>query len=344
MAGPLLASGVPADVAVFAVVGVLAGAHCLGMCGPLVTLYGDRMARDARRPDALSLHAVGQHALFNLGRAASYAVVGALFAGSVYLMLSRSLVKFVFGLVLISNAANLLIFASGGMTRADLNLDGRETFDLTGVEAGSDASAMTDYGVIVEKEIDGEKKLGVSITCNKRYITLAPIATLAGLAVRLFDPDGLIGPNEDLGITVLLVPTDTEGLETGRRHYPAGIAFQNGPVRGEDVFVPIEQILGGKEQIGQGWKMLMGALAAGRGISLPSLSAAGAAVSARSAGGYARIRQQFGMPVGGFEGVKEKLAPIVATAYTLDGAMLCLALGLLVLIYFGFLMLYAGVT
>ncbi|MGJ3232683.1 MAG: acyl-CoA dehydrogenase [Oceanicaulis sp.] len=201
-------------------------------------------------------------------------------------------------------------------------------FALTGVEAGSDASAMTDYGVIVEKEIDGEKKLGVSITCNKRYITLAPVATLAGLAVRLYDPDGLVGPKEDLGITVLLVPTDTPGLETGRRHYPAGIAFQNGPVRGEDVFVGIEQILGGEEQIGQGWKMLMGALAAGRGISLPSLSAAGAAVAARSAGGYARIRQQFGMPVGGFEGVREKLAPIAASAYTLDGARLLTCAGI----------------
>jgi acyl-CoA dehydrogenase len=201
-------------------------------------------------------------------------------------------------------------------------------FALTGVEAGSDASAMTDYGVIVEKEIDGEKQLGVSITCNKRYITLAPIATLAGLAVRLQDPDGLLGHKEDLGITVLLVPTDTPGLDTGRRHYPAGIAFQNGPVRGKDVFVPIDQILGGKEQIGQGWKMLMGALAAGRGISLPSLSAAGAAVAARSAGGYARIREQFGMPVGGFEGVREKLAPIVATAYTLDGARLLTCAGI----------------
>lgn len=201
-------------------------------------------------------------------------------------------------------------------------------FALTGVEAGSDASAMTDYGVIVEKEIDGETQLGVSITCNKRYITLAPVATLAGLAVRLFDPDGLLGHEEDLGITVMLVPTDTPGLDTGRRHFPSGIAFQNGPVRGQDVFVPIERILGGKEQIGQGWKMLMGALAAGRGISLPSLSAAGAAVAARSAGGYARIRQQFGMPVGGFEGVQEKLAPIAATAYTLDGARLLTCAGL----------------
>ncbi|XBQ15128.1 MAG: acyl-CoA dehydrogenase [Oceanicaulis sp.] len=201
-------------------------------------------------------------------------------------------------------------------------------FGLTGVEAGSDASAMTDYGVVVEKEIDGETKLGVSITCNKRYITLAPVATIVGLAVRLFDPDGHLGHEEDLGITVLLVPTDTPGLETGRRHYPSGIAFQNGPVRGQDVFVPIDQILGGKDQIGQGWKMLMGALAAGRGISLPSLSAAGCAAMSRAAGGYARIRHQFNLPVGAFEGVKEKLAPIAGSAYTLDGARLLTCAGI----------------
>ena len=193
-------------------------------------------------------------------------------------------------------------------------------FALTGVEAGSDASAMTDVGVVVERERDGQRELGVSITCNKRYITLAPVATLVGLAVRLLDPDGLLGGDEDRGVTVLLVPADTPGLETGRRHFPSGVAFQNGPVRATDAFVPLDQILGGREQIGQGWKMLMGALAAGRGVSLPSLSAAGCAVMARAAGGYARVRRQFGLPVGAFEGVKEKLAPIAASAWTLDAA------------------------
>ena len=195
-------------------------------------------------------------------------------------------------------------------------------FALTGVEAGSDASAMTDTGIVCEREHEGRRELGISINCNKRYITLAPIATLAGLAVHLRDPDGLLGGEEDLGITVLLVPTDTPGLETGRRHWPSGLAFQNGPVRGRDVFVPLDAILGGREQIGQGWKMLMGALAAGRGISLPSLSAAGCAMAARTTGAYAALREQFGMPIGRFEGIREPLARIAASAYVVDGARL----------------------
>ncbi len=201
-------------------------------------------------------------------------------------------------------------------------------FALTGVEAGSDASAMTDEGVVVEREVDGKKTLGVSITCNKRYITLAPIATIAGLAFRLRDPDGLLGGEEDRGVTVALIPTDTPGLETGNRHLPSGLAFLNGPVRGTDVFVPLDNILGGEAQIGQGWKMLMGALAAGRGISLPSLSAAGAALSAQTAGAYARVREQFGLPVGTFEGVREPLARIAATAYLLDGARMLTTAGI----------------
>ncbi|TGY90605.1 acyl-CoA dehydrogenase [Marinicauda algicola] len=201
-------------------------------------------------------------------------------------------------------------------------------FALTGVEAGSDASAMSDYAIVVEREIDGEKTLGIEITCNKRYITLAPVATIAGLAFKLFDPDRLLGEEEELGITVALVPTDSEGLDTGRRHLPSGLAFQNGPVRGKDVFVPIGQILGGREQIGQGWKMLMGALAAGRGISLPSMSCAGAAVAAHSSGAYARIREQFGRPIGEFEGVKEPLARIAASTYLLDGARLLTTAGI----------------
>ena len=201
-------------------------------------------------------------------------------------------------------------------------------FALTGVEAGSDASAMTDFGVVVEREVDGEKTLGVEITCNKRYITLAPVATIAGLAFKMSDPDGLLGGEKDLGITVALVPTDTPGLDTGRRHLPSGISFMNGPVRGEKVFVPLTQILGGRDQIGQGWKMLMGALAAGRGISLPSMSCAGAAVAAHSSGAYARIRHQFGLPVSAFEGVREPLARIAGTAYLLDGARLLTTAGI----------------
>jgi acyl-CoA dehydrogenase len=193
-------------------------------------------------------------------------------------------------------------------------------FALTGVEAGSDASAMSDFGIVVERAIDGETVLGIEITCEKRYITLAPVATLVGLAIRLRDPDGLLGGEEDLGITVVLLPADTPGLETGRRHIPSGVAFQNGPVRAKGVFVPLDHVLGGGEQIGQGWKMLMGALAAGRGISLPSMSCAGASVAAYTSGSYARVREQFGLSIGHFEGVREPLARLAANAYLVDAA------------------------
>lgn len=201
-------------------------------------------------------------------------------------------------------------------------------FALTGIEAGSDAGAMTDTGVVVEREIDGKRVLGIEINCDKRYITLAPVATIAGLAFRLRDPDRLLGGEEELGITVALVPTDTPGLDTGRRHIPSGLAFQNGPVRGKDVFIPLDQVLGGEEQIGKGWGMLMGALAAGRGISLPSMSCAGAAVSVFSSGAYARVREQFGLAIGNFEGVREPLARIAASAYLIDAGRQLTAAGI----------------
>ncbi|WP_127568598.1 acyl-CoA dehydrogenase [Glycocaulis alkaliphilus] len=201
-------------------------------------------------------------------------------------------------------------------------------FALTGIEAGSDAGAMTDTGVVVEREIDGKRVLGIEITCDKRYITLAPVATIAGLAFRLRDPDGLLGGEEELGITVALVPTDTPGLDTGRRHIPSGLAFQNGPVRGKDVFVPMDQVLGGRDHIGKGWRMLTGALAAGRGISLPSMSCAAAALSAQACGAYARVREQFGLSIGNFEGVREPLARIAASAYLIDAARKLTAAGI----------------
>lgn len=201
-------------------------------------------------------------------------------------------------------------------------------FALTGVEAGSDASAMTATGVVCEGEWEGEKTLGIRLDWEKRYTTLGPVATLIGLAFKLKDPDGLLGGEEDRGITVALVPTDLPGVDAGDRHIPAGLAFQNGPSWGRDVFIPISQILGGEEQTGQGWKMLMGALAAGRGISLPSLSTAAAQVSAQTTGAYARIREQFGIPIGQFEGVQEKLAPIGAIAYQLEAARRFITIGL----------------
>ncbi|MBX3505520.1 MAG: acyl-CoA dehydrogenase [Parvibaculum sp.] len=191
-------------------------------------------------------------------------------------------------------------------------------FGLTSPEAGSDAASMTDSGVICRGAWQGEEVLGIRLNFSKRYITLAPVATVLGLAFKLSDPDGLIGEPKNYGITVALVPADLPGVTIGRRHLPSFQMFQNGPIQGRDVFIPLDHIIGGQEQAGHGWKMLMSALAAGRGISLPSLSAAAAAFAARTSGAYARVREQFGLPVGKFEGVQERLAHIAGTAYLLD--------------------------
>jgi acyl-CoA dehydrogenase len=208
--------------------------------------------------------------------------------------------------------------------------DGRDIpcFGLTSPEAGSDAAAMVDTGVVCKGMFEGREVLGLRLNWHKRYITLGPVATVLGLAFKALDPDHLLGSEEDLGITVGLIPTDTPGVEIGHRHLPAMQVFQNGPNWGRDVFIPLDWIIGGKERIGQGWKMLMTALAAGRGISLPSLSAAGAAYIARTAGAYSRVREQFGIPIGKFEGIEEPLARIAGTAYLVDGArrLTCAAL------------------
>ncbi|SHE63918.1 acyl-CoA dehydrogenase [Microbulbifer donghaiensis] len=200
--------------------------------------------------------------------------------------------------------------------------DGREIpcFGLTSPEAGSDAAAMVDSGVVCYGEYNGEKTLGMRVNWHKRYITLGPVATILGLAFKLYDPDHILGDTEELGITVALVPTDTEGVTIGQRHLPAMQAFQNGPNWGKDVFVPMEWIIGGQENVGRGWHMLMSALAAGRGISLPSLSTGGAKMAARTTGAYARIREQFSIPIGKFEGVQRRLAEIASIAYVLDSA------------------------
>lgn len=200
--------------------------------------------------------------------------------------------------------------------------DGREipAFGLTSEQAGSDASAMEDTGVVCEGTWEGETVLGLRLNWSKRYITLGPVCTVLGLAFKLEDPDNLLGDKDAEDITCALVPTNLPGVEIGRRHIPCGQVFQNGPNAGKDVFIPLDHIIGGRDYAGKGWMMLMSALAAGRGISLPSLSSAGASLSAHASGAYARIREQFGIPVGKFEGVQEKLGRLAANAYTLDAA------------------------
>jgi acyl-CoA dehydrogenase len=193
-------------------------------------------------------------------------------------------------------------------------------FGLTSPEAGSDAASMIDSGVVCRGTWQGREVLGIRLNWHKRYITLGPIATVLGLAFKLRDPDHLIGNRDDIGITVALVPTDLPGVEIGRRHLPAFHVFQNGPTWGRDVFIPIDNVIGGVDQVGKGWKMLMSALAAGRGISLPSLAAAGVAFAAHTSGAYARIREQFHVPIGRFEAIQERLGRMAATAYLIDAA------------------------
>ncbi|MCP2516346.1 acyl-CoA dehydrogenase [Achromobacter mucicolens] len=208
--------------------------------------------------------------------------------------------------------------------------DGREVpcFGLTSPEAGSDAASMVDTGVVCRQVVDGRELIGIRLNWHKRYITLGPVATVLGLAFKMSDPDGILGGPKDIGISVALVPTDAPGVEIGRRHLPAMQVFQNGPNSGRDVFVPLDALIGGIERAGQGWQMLMSALAAGRGISLPSLSAAAAAMCAHTTGMYARVREQFGIPIGKFEGVQERLASLAGNAYLVEAArrLTCAAL------------------
>ena len=176
-------------------------------------------------------------------------------------------------------------------------------FGLTAPEAGSDASSITDIGVVCMGEYQGNEVVGVRLNFNKRYITLAPVATLMGIAFKLYDPDHLLGKKEAIGITFALLPTEFPGVEIGKRHWPSQLAFMNGPIRGKDVFVPMEFMLGGEEYYGQGWQMMMECLAVGRGISLPALATAGSKFTARMTGSYSQIRHQFKRPIGDFEGV-----------------------------------------
>jgi len=200
--------------------------------------------------------------------------------------------------------------------------EGRElpAFGLTSAEAGSDASAMVDDGVVTKGQWQGKEVLGIRLNWAKRYITLSPVCTVLGLAFKLRDPDGLLGDTPDIGITCALVPTDLDGVDIGKRHIPSSTMFMNGPTTGKDVFIPIDHIIGGPEFAGKGWMMLMSALAAGRGISLPSMGCAAIALSAHTTGAYARIRQQFNMPIGKFGGIQSRMARLAADSYAMDAA------------------------
>ncbi|MDD2885817.1 MAG: acyl-CoA dehydrogenase [Dechloromonas sp.] len=191
-------------------------------------------------------------------------------------------------------------------------------FALTSPWAGSDAASIPDSGVVCKGVYQGKQVLGMRVSWDKRYITLAPVCTVFGLAFHLYDPEGLLGDKKHIGITCALVPYDHPGVDTGRRHFPLNAMFMNGPTRGKDVFMPLDFIIGGPAMAGQGWRMLMECLAAGRSISLPSSNTGMAQMTARAVGGYARVRSQFKMAVGKFEGVEEALTRIGAYTYLMD--------------------------
>ncbi len=188
-------------------------------------------------------------------------------------------------------------------------------FALTEPHAGSDAANSRSKGLVCRDSFNGEEVLGIRVSFNKRYITLAPVATLVGLAFDLHDPDRLLGDKEHIGITCALLPRSTPGMHIGEHHDPMGIPFQNGPVYGENVFIPMDYVIGGVEQVGNGWRMLMECLSVGRSISLPSLGVGGAQFAARSMGKYSALREQFGLPIANFEGIRTPLARIFANAY-----------------------------
>lgn len=193
-------------------------------------------------------------------------------------------------------------------------------FALTNPHAGSDAASIPDTGIVCMGQFAGKETLGLRVTWDKRYITLGPIATVLGLAFRVQDPDHLLGQTADLGITCALIPTDHPGVRIGRRHRPLIAEFQNGPTWGTDVFIPMDFIIGGQAMIGEGWKMLMNCLAAGRSISLPGNYVGMSKLAVRAVGGYARVRKQFKTPIGKFEGVEEALTRMGGNLYMMDAA------------------------
>lgn len=193
-------------------------------------------------------------------------------------------------------------------------------FGLTGPEAGSDAGAIPDTAVVTKGEYNGEETVGLKLNFSKRWITLAPISDVVGLAVKLYDPDGLLGDPDkvEYGITCVLLPSDYPGVEIGRRHRPCETPFMNGPINGKDVFVPLDFIIGGRDKAGKGWRMLVECLSAGRGISLPALSAAAGKMAYRMTGAFGRVRRQFKTSVGQFEGVQEASSRIAGLTYKLE--------------------------
>ncbi len=194
-------------------------------------------------------------------------------------------------------------------------------FALTSPQAGSDAAALIDSGVVCKGKWKGKTIIGIRLNWDKRYITLAPVATVLGLAFKLYDPDHLIGDKDEHGITAALIPTDTDGVVVGRRHYPLTIAFQNGPTSGKDVFVPLDYIIGGPEMAGKGWKMLVELLSVGRAITLPSTSAGGGQAASYATGAYATIRKQFNTSIANFEGVGDALTRIAGHTYIMNAAV-----------------------
>ncbi|HYB33190.1 MAG TPA: acyl-CoA dehydrogenase [Steroidobacteraceae bacterium] len=193
-------------------------------------------------------------------------------------------------------------------------------FALTGPRAGSDAASIPDTGIVTRDMWQGREVVGLKLNFSKRYITLAPVATVIGLAFRMFDPERLLGGKVDIGITCALIPRNTPGVSIGRRHFPLNIPFQNGPIHGKDVFVPLDFIIGGPSMAGSGWRMLVEQLSVGRCISLPSNTTGAAKAGVWATGAYARIRTQFNLPVGKFEGVETVIARMVGLTYTMDAA------------------------
>ncbi len=204
---------------------------------------------------------------------------------------------------------------------------GKETpcFALTSPVAGSDAGAIPDKGIVCEGEWKGEKVLGLKVTWNKRYITLAPVATLIGLAIKVYDPEHLVGEEEEIGVTCVLIPKDLDGVNSGARHLPMNTVFMNGPTWGTEVFIPMDQVIGGKAMLGKGWKMLLECLSIGRSISLPALGAGAGKLACLATGSYALTREQFGRNISQFEGVQEALEPMAGFTYMMDAARLLTA-------------------